>query len=157
MVATTMPHIKVLLARLKEDHPGITFTPGDDYLWSATTRTLMYDAEASDGLYLLHELGHALLGHANFTLDIELLAQEREAWGFVCTELAKRYGVTTDDRIIQDSLETYRDWLHARSCCPRCAQTGLQTKTSTYVCINCRCSWRPNDARRCALRRYTLT
>lgn len=152
-----MPHIKVLLARLKEDHPDIAFAPGDDYLWSAAMRTLVYDAEASDGLYVLHELGHALLGHANFALDIELLTQEREAWDFARTDLAKRYGVTMNDDAIQDSLETYRDWLHARSCCPRCTQTGLQTKTSIYVCVNCRCSWRPNDARRCALRRYTLT
>jgi hypothetical protein len=71
--------------------------------------------------------------------------------------LAPRYRVAYDDNLIEDALDTYREWLHARSLCPTCGLTGLQTKTSTYVCMNCRCSWRPNDARQCALRRYKLT
>ncbi len=108
-------------------------------------------------LYALHELAHAVLGHTGYRLDIELLRREREAWDAVRTTFAPHYEVPYDVDLIEDSLDTYRDWLHARALCPTCNLTGIQTKTNTYSCINCRCSWRPNDARQCALRRYKLT
>jgi hypothetical protein len=152
-----MQPTKELLSRLKADYPDITFVVGDDFKWSKTRRELTVTLNKGGELYMLHELAHALLGHADFDLDIELLKQEREAWDHVRASLAPRYGVTTDDDLIEDALDTYREWLHARSLCPSCGLTGLQTKTSTYVCINCRCSWRPNDARRVELRRYKIT
>jgi len=149
-----MLRIKELIAKLKADHPTIQFVPGDDYLWSSDKRVLSFPSERQEPLYLLHELAHALLNHTHFRLDIELLGHEREAWDFVRDSLAPRYNIIFDTTLAEAALETYREWLYARSICPRCGQTGLQTKTSIYTCINCRCSWRPNDARRCALRRY---
>ncbi len=152
-----MQPTKELLSRLRADHPDITFVVGDTFKWSSAKRELMMTESEGQSLYLLHELSHALLGHADFSLDIDLLRQEREAWDLVRSTLASRYDVTCDDNLIEDALDTYREWLHARSLCPTCGLTGLQTKTSTYVCMNCRCSWRPNDARSRALRRYKLT
>jgi hypothetical protein len=145
-----------LLVKLKADYPHIVFVQGDDYRWSSDDHTLEYPQDEDNSLCLLHEIAHTVLGHNDFRLDVELLAQERAAWGLVGDSLATRYDIPYDIAMAEGALETYREWLHARSMCPRCSQTGLQTKTSTYVCINCRCSWRPNDARRCALRRYKI-
>jgi len=130
---------------------------GDDFKWSRDRRELMVGNSEGADLYVLHELAHALLEHASFSLDIELLRQEREAWDMVRKTLAPLYDVRHDEELAQDALDTYREWLHSRSICPNCRLTSLQTKTSTYVCINCRRSWRPNDARRVSLRRYKLT
>lgn len=155
--ATTMRPTKALLLRLKADYPDITFIVGDDYKWSQKDRTLVVAGAGGNDLYTLHELAHALLGHTDFVLDIELIKHEREAWSHVQSVLAPHYDITMDPELAEEALDTYREWLHARSLCPSCRSTGLQTKTSTYVCVNCRCSWRPNDARRFALRRYKLT
>ena len=156
MAAITMqPTNKALLFRLKADYPDITFVLGDDFKWSRVRREIT----VSDGplLYLLHELAHALLSHTNYSLDIELLRQEREAWDLVRSHLGPKYDVSLHEELAQEALDTYREWMHTRSLCPSCGLSCLQTKTSIYVCVNCRCSWRPNDARRHALRRYKLT
>lgn len=150
------PTNKELLSRLRADHPEITFVVGDDFKWSKARNELMVVAD-EPAQYALHELAHALLGHMDFSLDVELLKQEREAWDFARSTLLPKYGLSIDESVVEASLDTYREWMHARSLCPSCGLSCLQTKTSTYVCVNCRCSWRPNDARRCALRRYKLT
>ena len=56
---------------------------------------------------------------------------------------------------IEEHLDTYRDWLHARSSCPDCTATGYQTDASTYACPACSHTWRVNEARICQLRRYS--
>lgn len=150
------PTNKELLSRLRADYPDIAFVVGDDFKWS-NSRGELTVIENESPLYILHELAHALLEHADFELDILLVKQEREAWDFVRSTLAPKYSLQADESLIEESLDTYRQWMHARSTCPSCGLSCLQTKTSTYVCVNCRCSWRPNDARRCALRRYKLT
>lgn len=150
------PTSKALLSRLKADYPNIAFVVGDDFKWSGATKKLTV-GDAGNELYMLHELAHALLNHTDYALDIELLAQERAAWDYARAYLLPKYGVTDDESLVEETLDTYREWMHSRSLCPSCGLSCLQTKTSTYVCVNCRCSWRPNDARRCALRRYKLT
>lgn len=152
-----MRPIKALLSRLEADYPDITFVVGNDFKWSQNARALEVMLVDGNELYMLHELAHALLGHDSFTHDIELIKHEREAWDHVRSVLAPFYDVVVDQELIEEALDTYREWLHARSLCPSCGATGVQIKTSTYVCLNCRCSWRPNDARRYALRRYKLT
>lgn len=153
MAVTTMRPTK-LLQKLQADYPSLVFRASDDFLWSSASKTIYYSQDEGSDLLLLHELGHAVSQHEDFSFDIELLSQEREAWDLVRRELAARYSVDLDDELIENTLDTYREWLHKRALCPTCGLTGLQTKTSTYVCANCRCSWHPNDARRCALRRY---
>ena len=151
-----MQHIKALLSQLKADYPDITFVVGTDFKWSKDEHTLVIDPDHPHAsTYILHELGHALLGHEGFRFDIDLLRHEREAWERAII-LAPAYNITVDEGLIEESLDTYREWLHSRSLCPSCNSTGLQTKTSTYICVNCRCSWRPNDARRVNLRRYRI-
>jgi hypothetical protein len=151
-----MPSTTSLVTKLTQDHPEITFTAGDEFRWSPSDATILYDIHNRDDASLLHELAHALLHHATYTKDIELIEMERDAWNYALTQLASRYTVTISDEQIQGSLDTYRDWLHARSTCPHCKATGVQVKQHQYKCLACHTNWRVNEARVCALRRYTI-
>ena len=119
MDATTMRPTKELLSQLKADYPDLTFIVGKDFVWSKGRQELIVDPEAfAADAFTLHELGHALLKHESFMYDVELLRQEREAWEYAKTTLAPAYCVTIDMELIEDSLDTYREWLHVRSLCP---------------------------------------
>lgn len=153
-----MQSINWLLTNLERDFPALRFIPNNEFLWSANKKTIYYDPTAyRSDVYTLHELSHAILGHRGYDRDIELIKMERDAWQYMQDKLSKRYGVTADYDHIQDNLDTYRSWLHARSACPQCKATGLQTKQRSYKCITCSHSWRVNEARICALRRYSLS
>ncbi len=157
MDATIMPSTNLLLTKLKADFPAIQFKPGESFLWSPSERTLYYsplDNEDSAAL-LLHELSHGLLGHNDYRHDITLVAMERSAWNRA-VELGSEYGHTISDEVIENHLDTYRDWLHARSTCPNCSANGHQTEQYAYKCLACGHKWRVNEARICALRRYHL-
>jgi hypothetical protein len=145
-----------LIANLKHDFPAYIFVSGEDFLWSPETKTITYIADSDDQASLLHELAHAILGHAAYNRDIELLELERSAWQYATDHLADTYTTVIPSNQVEDSLDTYRDWLHARSTCPACGATGLQIKKNEYKCIACHEKWRVNDARLCALRRYRL-
>jgi len=147
-----------MIEHLRRTFPHIHFEESDDFYWSPSKQIVYYGSLTSDedAAILLHETAHALLGHSTFSSDVALLKHENDAWQHAKLELAPLFGILLEENLIQDHLDSYRDWLHARSICPRCSETGLQTKTSTYQCINCQCSWMVNDARRCQLRRYVL-
>lgn len=146
----------LLIRKLTQQYPQFRFSPSDAFYWSPNTRTVHYATplQNREG-ELLHELSHALLGHSSFIKDIELLRIEREAWMHAIS-LSATYGVVIKEEEVEEALDTYRDWLHARSTCPDCQTNGLQTKTDTYKCFACGCQWRANDARKCALRRFRL-
>jgi len=146
-----------LAAKLQANFPGFYFSPSDEFRWSPSELTIFYDKASSDVASLLHELSHAVLGHKEYAKDIELIELERDAWTYTKHTLSLLYDVQVEADIVEDSLDTYRDWLHARSACPQCQATGLQTKKNEYKCLVCFGRWRVNDARMCALRRYTLT
>ena len=156
-----MAKISWLISKLGNNHSPatgmpLTFVKSDFFGWNANERTITYAPDAPHApAFLLHELGHALLGHADYSDDIHLLAMERAAWD-KALQLAPEYDVAITDELIEESLDTYRDWLHARSTCKNCQAVGLQIKKNTYHCIACDNSWRVNEARTCALRRYTL-
>lgn len=143
-----------LLAKLKTDFPAFQFTPSHEFRWAPEEMAIHYDETANDNPTLLHELAHAILAHKEYAKDINLIELERNAWEYARTTLSPMYAVTVEEDIIQDSLDTYRDWLHARSTCPECDAIGMQTKKSSYKCIACGAQWKVNDARFCALRRY---
>ena len=153
-----MVKMRSLVAKLRTDYPDIAFAESDDFYWSAPDNTVYFDAhtgEAGDAM-LLHELAHARLKHADYTRDIDLVRLERDAWELARYDLAPAYGVTVNDEAVEEMIDTYRDWLHARSRCPSCAMTGVQTDRSTYHCVGCGQDWRVNEARRCGLKRYRL-
>jgi hypothetical protein len=136
-----------ILPKLQRDFPDIAFTEGSDFYWSPQQQTVFY-ASQGDAWSLLHELSHALLGHARYQSDFELLALEVAAWD-KARVLAPDYGVTIDEDHIQDCLDTYRDWLHQRSTCPRCGTKSLQTDAQHYQCFNCQTIWKVTASRFC--------
>ncbi len=150
-----MPSTHLLVKQLKSDYPQFIFKESSSFLWSHAENTIYYIGEENDYRYLLHELSHALLDHTDYKRDIELIAMERAAWD-KAKQLAKHYDVVLDDDFVQSTLDTYRDWLHTRSTCPKCTATGIQTKKKTYTCLACNNQWRVNEARTCALRRYNV-
>lgn len=135
----------------------ISFSRGGGFYWSPKSTTVFYNSSnGSAPELLLHELGHALLGHGDYSKDIELIAMERDAWEQALLT-GKRFKVPIADDLVEEYLDSYRDWLHARSLCPYCAATGVQTAVRAYVCANCGGAWGVNEARTCALKRYKTT
>lgn len=151
-----MQRTNSLASSILADYPRYRFVEGADFKWSPDEMTVYYTSLVSDESIwsLLHEIAHAELRHVTYALDIELLQREVAAWEKALL-LASNYRVRIDNDYIEDHLDTYRVWLHARSTCPDCGQNGTQTK-NTYSCINCRCVWRANEARICNLRRTKL-
>lgn len=155
MAATTMEQITLLIEKLKSKSPDVTFVAGDEFGWSPKTKTVTYSESSPEmEAYLLHEYGHALLDHDAYERDIDLIAMERDAWK-TAQETASHYNLTIESGAIEGALDTYRDWMHARALCPACDATGIETSKHEYTCIACRNRWHVNEARRCALRRYT--
>lgn len=143
--------IKLLIKRLIQDFPQFNFVTSDIAHWSANEQTIYY---TDDDIQTLHELGHALLQHDQYGQDVELLKLERDAWD-KARELGAIYRVSIDDNTVEDALDSYREWLHQRSRCPRCHQTGVQNHQDLlYRCPNCKTTWAPNSAKQCQLRRY---
>jgi hypothetical protein len=153
-----MAKISSFVAKLKADFPAVIFEESDDFYWSPTSRTVYFDPKSpvTGQVTLLHELSHALLDHRHYTHDIELLKLERQAWDYAKETLAPRYGLSIDEDTVESMIDTYREWLHARSVCPHCSLTGIQRRDMTYHCLGCTHNWKVNDARRCGLKRYSL-
>lgn len=142
--------------RLQQIEP-IEFVPQDDFHWDYESRTVFYDPNDTEAsALLLHEAGHAILNHVEYPDDMSLLAMERDAWQEART-LAQDCHTPISDDLIEDSLDTYRDWLHARSTCPNCHATGVQESEKLYSCLACHHKWTVNEARVCALRRHDIT
>lgn len=152
MAVTTTPSTRSLITKLSADYPAITFEPGELCAWNPVERTILYTSNAGPDR-VLHELGHALLDHESYNRDVELLRMEQAAWQRA-SEVASAYGIEISDDDIQDHLDSYRDWLHARSLCPGCGTNGVQSDSDHYRCIECDTQWRVNEARTCGLKRY---
>ena len=150
-----MPSTISVIKKLKVDYPQFIYKKSSDFLWSHNEHTIYYSDEKDDCSFLFHELSHALLNHAEYERDIELIAIERKAWD-KAKEIAIKYDVIIDEDFIQSNLDTYRDWLHERSICPKCEANGLQIKKERYRCLACNHEWRVNQAKTCALRRYSI-
>lgn len=150
-----MPSLNI--ADIKRDFPDIKFTQGDAFSWSPNQKTITYTPLQSsrDCCQLLHEIGHAMLSHAAYNRDVTLIDMEREAWEYA-VKLAIRYNIplSMTDNVVQDALDTYREWLHMRSICPTCSAVGIQSGDNKYSCLHCQSNWLVNEARTCQLRRY---
>jgi hypothetical protein len=137
-------------------HPDITFTPGDTFSWNPSQNSITYPTgvEVNDLFMcsLLHEIGHAKLLHTNFNSDLNLIEIERDAWE-KAKQIAQESNTKIDDEHIEKCMDTYRDWLYARSLCPNCHQCGLQTAFTTYACIFCSHTWKVSRSRLCRVTR----
>jgi len=139
-----------LIHRIKQDHPGLLINSGRLHCWSPDKGQISYAKGEHDHSIegLLHELGHARLDHHGYVSDLELLQKEVEAWQEALC-LAGLYGLDLDEDHMQDCLDTYRDWVHKRSICPTCSNTGLQEDEKHYRCLNCGHTWRVTASRFC--------
>lgn len=154
MAVISIPSTTSLIKRLRFDYPHIRFIDTGSFSWNPLTSTIEYAVTADMGPLLLHELGHACLGHSFYTRDIQLLEMERTAWDYAQSPLSSTYKVCLNIEQVETALDTYRAWLHQRSLCPVCGSTGIEERQSVYRCPACQYTWRPNQARTCALRRY---
>lgn len=147
-----------LIDNLSTSYPHLRFQKASVSRWSPSENTVYYAGlrSSADRQILLHELGHALSGHTSYDKDIELIKLEREAWR-VARDLAPHYSVDINPELVEEHLDSYRDWLHARSRCPHCHSPGVQRHDGEYHCVLCDSRWTANDARQCGLKRYTKT
>lgn len=149
---------QALLETLQNLLPGVTFEQGESFVWSPGESTVTYfhkaDSGSSSTWALLHEAGHAILEHKSYEDDIDLLKKEVAAWD-KAKEIAQEHQIRIDEDHVEDCLDTYRDWLHQRSTCPRCGTVSLQTSSKTYHCYNCFAGWKVSTSRFC--RPYRLS
>ncbi|HEX5796954.1 MAG TPA: hypothetical protein VFX86_01040 [Candidatus Saccharimonadales bacterium] len=146
-----------LLDVMQQDFPTIKFIAADRFQWSPEEKVIYFVKETKNGEWsLLHEGGHMLCKHLNYTNDMGLLRMEVEAWA-KAQKLAKKYGYKIDQKHIDKCLDTYRDWIHKRSSCPRCTLAGVEKETGRYYCINCGHRWKVSSERFCRTYRKTVT
>ena len=127
---------EAFLERLKGDFPEFRFKNGDKFTFRPPKTIVLGPPEPFSELLTLHEVSHAVLGHKTFRMDVERLKMESAAWE-KARELADRYGIEVNEDLIQDELDTYRDWLHNKSRCKRCGLTCYQTPDGAYHCPRC--------------------
>ena len=97
---------------------------------------------ANFALQTLHELGHALCKHKDYTESVSRLKIEREAWETAKTVYKNlpnslKNDIKWDENYVEDSLDTYRDWLHTKTKCKTCGLTRYQTPDGHYHCPYC--------------------
>ena len=127
-----------LLDKLKNDYKELVFLEGPKYLFRPP-KTIYFEPDSADKeseILLLHELAHAKLGHKTYSTDVERLKMETEAWE-KARSLADHYGVEIDEDMIQEELDTYRNWLFSKSRCKKCGSTRYQTPDGKYTCPVC--------------------
>lgn len=135
------------LQRIQKDFPDLHVVASQKSYWDPSNGTIYYNRDAKNPLWsILHELGHMQAKHTSFRLDVELLIMETEAWK-IAKNLALIYRIPLDKEHIDNCLDSYRDWLYARSMCPGCTQTGVQDNQKLYNCLNCRRSWSVSTSR----------
>lgn len=141
-----------LLSQIKKIAPKVAFEEASTFYWSPKNCTIYMNSqklEDEEGQWaLVHEVGHALLGHKSYDTDMGLLRLEVEAWQ-KAQDVGKKLSLTINGDHIQTCLDTYRDWLYARSTCPTCMLNSLQIDETTYLCMNCTTRWSVSGARFC--------
>lgn len=139
-----------LVGVLQKRYPSLSYLSGREFCWSPETQEIIYISNAKGDKAkwsLLHETGHALLGHSGYKSDFELLTLEVNAWERAKL-LADELTIIIDEDHIQDCLDTYRDWLHSRSKCPNCHSKSMQQNDlARYHCFNCHAVWQVSDSR----------
>lgn len=155
-----MQQINDILPQLKTDFPHVKFVRGTDFVWSPKNKQITYVVSKSTNEIalwaLLHEVAHADLGHEHYEDDFALLQKEVAAWERAKV-LAQGYDIVIGSNHIEDCLDTYRDWLHARAKCPACGVVSLQRRDGLYQCFNCKTTWKVPRSQLCRVSRRIVT
>lgn len=125
-----------LASKLQSDFPEFRFRTGPKFAFHPPKSIVLGPKEPFWKLLALHEVSHAILKHHSFKLDVERLKMENTAWD-QAKILAKKYHVKINEDFIQDQLDTYRNWLHKKSRCPKCGLTRFQSPNGIYHCPYC--------------------
>jgi len=135
------------IIQLQKDYPDLCFKIGTRFSFRLLKRPVItIDKNCHDDINFIHqtfhELGHALCRHQNYQTDVERLKIERQAWdrGFqTFTKFQSQHflPISWDETIVENALDTYRDWLHTNSRCKNCGLTCVQTSDGTYHCPRC--------------------
>ena len=130
-----------VLQELQARYPEVRWVVGKRFSFRPPRTIQLGEPQSHYVQLVLHELGHCLAGHRDFRTDIGRLQLEREAWErahAVWRELhLEEQGIEWDADFVEAELDTYRDWLHVRSRCPRCGATRFQTIDGVYHCPFC--------------------
>ncbi|MBQ9018160.1 hypothetical protein IJ117_00115 [Candidatus Saccharibacteria bacterium] len=127
---------KVLFDRVKKDHPEVIFRSGRKFLFKPPKTIVLGPDEPNSSLLLLHELGHYLSSHRDFCTQADRIRCEIEAWR-VARSLCDRYKVCYDEDVVENELETYREWLDSVARCPKCRLVRVQTPDGKWHCPRC--------------------
>jgi len=125
-----------LLETLKNRYPDYKFCSSKRFSFRPPRTILFNPDDPNFNSLLLHELGHATLNHHDFKTDITRLKMERAAWD-QAIKIATELDITIDDALIEEELDSYRNWLHQRSKCKKCGLTCYQTPDGVYHCPHC--------------------
>jgi hypothetical protein len=110
---------KQFLSRVRRLGPW-SFVEGRVFMWSPELQMVSYDPRrigADEGkLALLHEVGHALLGHGPRRRGVDHQIAEIEAWN-VARKVARAIGVPVDESYVRRRLnsQTRPAPLHVRT------------------------------------------
>lgn len=121
---------------LIRDFSDFRFILGAKFSFRPPKTIVIGSPEPFSRLLALHEVGHAVCKHKSFRMDVARLKMENQAWE-EARKLADFYGEEINEAVVQDELDTYRDWLHQKSRCPSCGLTRFQTPDSKYHCPLC--------------------
>lgn len=124
----------IFLANIRCDFPDLRIISGKRFSFRPP-RAVVYE-EGGSSLLFLHEVGHALIGMYDFKTEVGRLKIEVMAWE-KAKELCDVYGVDVDEELIEAELDTYREWLHQKSRCPKCGLTRFQTPDGVWHCPQC--------------------
>lgn len=149
----------ISLSLLKLHFPNIKQMPGERFLWSPKSQAVSFPKDvARDREFwqkLLHEYGHSQLKHTNYETDFELLRMELNAWE-EAKKIASELGIVIEQDFIEDCLDTYRDWLHERSTCPKCKVHGIMNSFKIYECVNCHSTWSVPKSQLCDIKKTVI-
>lgn len=140
-----------LITSLKQDFPDFHFTYGKRFSFRPPkTIVIGPDEGTKTPLLIFHELGHALSGQYIYKTAIERLKIESLAWNEGKKAYEKcltsgRYSLPPwDEEFVEENLDTYRDWLHAKSKCKTCGLTMYQGADKKWLCPFCSTYRPPN-------------
>jgi len=132
---------------LTKEFPGLKFAADRIFMWSPSLQTVFFDTRrinsAGGKIALLHEIGHATLGHTTYKYDMQLLGMEMDAWDFV-RQNAPKFKLVIDESHIAKCIEGYDHWLSKRATCPDCANFSLQRSHNDFMCFACGSTWQVN-------------
>ena len=122
-----MPSLKKLVAKISSDYPNLQLISGERFRFSPPNQ--IYFRPNGHPLELLHELGHYLIGHTNYSSDIELIEIESRAWA-KAREICPTYNIKYDEDFAEDHLDSFTLPLSAKTATLPAIKTPLSSITA---------------------------